>query len=391
MWLASNGPLKHRRYSRLATGAAWLALLLAPHVWAEDRIVLRNLEVIRGESVAALSVDGVQLADQRLVGWDEIERITVTSAPQAEADRLLQQVGGPLFRLRQRLTVGDYANLLEPAEQIERLFAGRTGYASLLVHQSLMWGRLAAGERERALLPYVECLANIGSDPKLAARLPGTRRSTIDNVGLCRELPPIWFDEAAARAVLPVVLQRVAAIPAARRPVALYLYCGTLAAAAGDKAMAQRMAAAIPDRGRGGHWRAILEMQQAASEGGRAAVTELAEFDRLLADDRSLALYWHAKLRLAQAGSGDSANQEARADALLQLLRIPAAYGSQQPEVAAAALHEVTLQLEPTRPVQAVRVRRELLEHYRRTYYGRAASASPPAAGEAGSADSAEP
>src|SRR4051812_3895715 len=74
---------------------------------AEDRIVLRNIQVITGKTVVAFDEDGVRLSGTppQSLGWDEIESGRV-AADQARFDALLKKLGDPLYRIRLRLNSG---------------------------------------------------------------------------------------------------------------------------------------------------------------------------------------------------------------------------------------------------------------------------------------------
>ena len=65
---------------------------------------------------------------------------------QARFDQLLTELGGDLYRVRQRLAVGDWAGLLPHAEALEGRYAGRRSETAYMVFQALMWSRLAVGQ-----------------------------------------------------------------------------------------------------------------------------------------------------------------------------------------------------------------------------------------------------
>lgn len=361
MWLAFDRRL--RLAAALALGAAlWPA---GSEAAAADRIRLRSLDVIRDRVVVDFDVDGVRLDDQRLLGWDEIERASLGLERQAAFDRMLKELGEPLYRIRQRLKVGDYAGLRRHAEQLHEKYVSRPSEAGFMVSQALMWARLAAGERERALAPCLECCAKLQVRPELARSLPGTRNSQIDlGTGFTPELPPLWFDSNAARQSLAEATRRAAEVRQPRPP-GVYVYCATLALAAGDQALASRMLDALPPEEPWPQWRGLVEAQaEVVGQAPGAAVAQLhSRLGRLPANARPLGLYWLGRAHL-QSGR--------TADGMLMLLRLPASYGGRQPELAGAALHACMRALEDSRQdVEAVAVRRELLEQYPATHFAR--------------------
>ncbi|MEX2026554.1 MAG: hypothetical protein WEH44_04625, partial [Pirellulaceae bacterium] len=152
---------------------------------AADRLILRNLELIADRTVTAVDDDGILLDKPLSAGndrltWDEIERGRVSPDLQAEFNRLKDELGPPLFKLRQRMRIGDYAGLLAPAEELYPRFSPRQSQSAYLVCQSLMWGRLAAGQREAAVEPFLRCVDLLARDVADPRRLPGPRRLLVN-------------------------------------------------------------------------------------------------------------------------------------------------------------------------------------------------------------------
>src|SRR5690349_12003618 len=103
--------------------------LLAAIGESADRLILRNLDIILDRTVTALDEDGLVLDAPRAGGgnritWDEIERGKV-ALDQARFDALLSELGPPLYRIRQRLKIGDYVAASEPAELLYEKFSRR--------------------------------------------------------------------------------------------------------------------------------------------------------------------------------------------------------------------------------------------------------------------------
>ena len=144
----------------------------------------------------------MQLDDGTRLSWDDIETARLAEDKQAEFERLRKELGEPLYRIRQRLSVGDYRGALPHAEAVYRQYADRESPTAYMVVQALMWGRLAAGRREEALEPYLRCVEYLRR-MKGSVSLPGERRLAHDpKTGLSPELLPVWFDERAAQTAL---------------------------------------------------------------------------------------------------------------------------------------------------------------------------------------------
>jgi hypothetical protein len=338
-----------------------------PSSRAEDRIILRNLNVITGKTVVGFDEDGVRLDDGTRIGWDEIERGRVRAEQQAAFDRTLEELGEPLYRIRQRLTVGDYPGLLTHAEAVYGRYVRRRSPTAYMVAQALMWARTAVGRREEAVEPYLRCYTYLRSLPESQVDLPGRRRLRFDGeTGMSPELIPVWFDSQAAGSALPGVLATISEMPPPR-PEGTRVYYGTLALASGSL----DRGASVLGGMQGGHpvlaeLRDIGLAQREVTAGRPGpAVSQLAgRFDRLTPANKPLAIYW---LGMARA----TAPQEtAQREGVLELLHLPALYGRQYPELAAAALFQAMESLTAWGDESGRRaVRRELLDQYRQTYH----------------------
>jgi hypothetical protein len=296
--------------------------------------------VIRDRTVVACDEDGARLDEpledgRRLLRWDEIARGKVAEAQQGTFDQLLEELGLPLLRLRQRLKTRDYRALLEPAQQLAPRFRERKSDAAYLVVQSLMWGALANGEREAALAPYLRALELLRTHAADAKRLPGERRLAFDpQTGLSPELLTLWCDRDAAREALPHVRDAITAM-STPRPEATRLYFGTLALVAGDEDTAGKMLDGWNPEARSlAELRRIALAQREVQAGmpGAAVAALKTEGTKLLPENRALAEYWLAR------ATGEPQDSLARQDAALDLLAIAARHGTSQPAVSAAAI-----------------------------------------------------
>ncbi len=357
---------------------ATLALSLFGEVAMADRIILRNLKIIDGPQVVAFDEDGVRLDDKRLIGWYDIEKARVANNQQAAFDQMLRELGGPLFRIRQRMRVGDYKDLAPHAEPIYARYAERKSPTAYLVMQATMWSRVAVGRREAAVEPYCRCFEYLRTPRQPQNLLPGERRLDYDpETGMCATLAPVWFDSKAAKAVLPNVYKAIGAM-GRPRPAGAYVYFVTLALAAGDTATADRVLVAVKDTsGPIGELKAIVAVQRELASGppGPAYDRLKAELPEISSANRPLALYWLGRAQLA------STDVETRKQGLVRLLRIPALHADQAPEIGAAALFhgmQVLKQLDDVRG--SVALRNELLVRYGQTYFAAQALAPSPAA-----------
>jgi hypothetical protein len=364
-----------------SAAALFFAAALAGQSPAADRLILRNLDILTDRTVTALDEDGLVLDASRpggaaLITWDEVERGTI-ALDQARFDELLKSLGPPLYRIRQRLKIGDYEALAEPAELLYPRFAERQSQTAYMVCQATMWSRLADGRREAAVEPYLRSLELLRSGAAPASGLPGERQLPFEaKTGLSPDFLPVWFDADAAKAELAAVQQAIRRV-AQPRPEGVYVYYASLALAAGETAEAQRVLPSI--RGEDplcARWREILLAEQEVRSGSPGPnVAALGEsLDSLPPVCRPAALYW---LGLAGVQSADEASIK---DGILHLLAIAAAHPREQPELAAAGLYHAAAALDKLKDGPgAAAVRYELTSQYGGTYFGAKATGKPEA------------
>lgn len=344
----------------------WLVGSATPTVHGADRIILRNLKVLTDKTVTSFDEDGVRLNNTQVLGWDEIEKAKIAPDQQAAFDAMLDALGDHLYRIRQRLTVGDYAGLLPHAEAIQERFVGRTSDTAYTALQALMWGRLATGQREASLAPYLQCYDILRRRGKLEIRLPGERQLVFDvRTALTPDLTAVWFDAVAAKAEMPKVYQVIRGMQ--DRPEGVFIYYASLASAAGDDETAGKVLGAVKSTEPPiSELRDIVAAQREILTGvspnfaTRNLSDNIAKFS---SNNLPLGLYWLGRQRVS---SDDVGMQKL---GLLDLLRIPAAYGDTQPELAGAALSLAMQKLVELKDVRgSVALRGELLSKYGSTY-----------------------
>ena len=198
---------------------------------AAGRIILRNTKIYRNPVIVKMDQDGVALQGGTTLTWDVIESGKL-DAKQAEFDGFLKDLGNNLFRIRQRMEVGDYKGLLMHAEKVYARYRGRSSDTALMVCHALMWSRLSHGQREMAVEPYLQAFELVRTSKRKGP--PGRRALRVDmKTGISEEILPVWFDAAAAKKSLPAVVKTIAKM---KKPVpeGIRIYYGTLALAAGD-------------------------------------------------------------------------------------------------------------------------------------------------------------
>jgi hypothetical protein len=367
-------------------------ILLATTAPAVDRLILRNLDIVFERTVVSLDEDGVVLDGPRPGGgsritWDEIERGRV-AVDQQRFDRLLSELSGPLYRIRQRLKNGDYVAAGEPAESLYPTFYERKSQSAYLVCQAVMWSRLSTGKREAALEPYLRCYELLRTRAAVSGGLPGPRRLNTDAAtAISAELAPIWFDAAAAKEELPKVQQVIRGL-SQPRPEGAYVYYASLAIAAGEKSEAEKVLPLLMT-GDMVWWRKLVEAEaelrplfvldhagktqdphpnplpEGEGTGGSLLrrLTEIQDSLPRACQPVGLLLQGMASTQLAD-------ENDVRAG-VLALLTLPAKSAAEQPELAAAGLYHAARALDKLKDGrEATILRQELRSRFAATHFG---------------------
>lgn len=344
---------------------------------AADRIMLRDLTVLRDRSVRDLSEDGVRLDDDRLLTWDLIEKGKCKQ--QADFDQLLQEIGEPLYRIRQRLKVGDYLAASEPAEQLYARYLHRESESAYLVMQATMWSRLNSGRREAAIPAYISCCRLLRRHNELSQSLPGSRRMILDAAtGFTPEILPVWFDASAAKKAMPdvkLVLDQLLARDSEVDKSAtewfgdgIRLCVGTLALTAGETKYSEEILQSMCQTG--DFARQLQRLGRSAvaiqAEKYEIVIAELSSVETWPSHVRPVVHYWTGLAKVS------APSRSSRLDGILELLHIPALDGSTQPELASAALFHAANACEAVGDAAgSAAIRKELRTRYPSTPHGR--------------------
>ena len=347
----------------------WMALLCICLIasgrgTAADQIVLRDLTILTDRRVEKFNADEIRLDNGQRLTWDQIEKAQI-AVDQASFNQLLSELGTPLYRIRQRLKVGDYSALLRHAETLYSRYSKRRSKTAYMVIQAVMWGRLAAGQRALAVEPYLRCydlLRGVGDQP---IPLPGKRRLQFDpQTGICKEFLPLWFDRtAAARAlkqVTTLVEMTADPCPAAR------LYQTALKLAIADQQTDIVSVSAHSKLPLASQLTSILQVQREVLTGqpGAAVLNLEGSLSRVDHSLHPLAYYWLGRAHLLNKNPND------HRQGLLLLLKIPALHHRTFPDVAAAGLAHAAQTLHAAGDQQAsAALQRELSTRYSGTWH----------------------
>ena len=192
--------------SPFRTGVMGVSLIVVS-VFSSDSssqtLTLRNLESVDATRIS-FDEDAIVTAKGRRIWWDHVLRGTVKPSQQQQFDRLLADIGTPLFRIRHRLAVGDYEALAETSEKLLAQYPQtspneKNCRAMFLASVGSYFARIENGKREHATLALIQASQLVIRFPELKnEQLP--KDLTVREIEACfaQSLPPIWFGKNSA-------------------------------------------------------------------------------------------------------------------------------------------------------------------------------------------------
>ena len=383
---------KRRNFKPLVLGLVWLQfglnmaysnILPGQEANAIDPIVLRDLTLIRGDSIVDFNDSSILLTNGNRLTWDQVLKATLSDGRQDEFDQKLEQIGLPLFRLKSRIRRGDWLGAGEIAGPIydSSSESGKQTTdvdAAYLVSLATMKSRVRRGDRAGALIPFVNAaklqfraspgaLEIVGED-----RIAGRECQT----GLSSELLPIWFDHSKLEKIanqLSNILENSAADVGGSQAPGMTLYLASIKIELGQTEQAISLLGSLESATESDPelkaWQTVMlaRLQQKNSHPLNAQTMLETNSNKITGTAGVAALYY---LGINNMELVDTSDVD-RSKALLTLLRIPALYGTEQPDLAAAAIYQSARIAElREKKTDAQKLRDELLRRYPQTYHG---------------------
>ena len=315
-----------------------MLLLAASSATAQYKIVLRSLEEVEANS---FDFDDQQIStdDGRHYYWDQVFSGEVAPNQQAEFERLLRDIGMPLFRIRHRMLIQD-SRSLQVAEHLNQKYSGikatrENCRTKFIISLATFCHAHGESKRQQAMIPLFEMARLIKSFPVLKSeKLP--KGLTVGEIEQCLTsmLVPIWFDQQNASSTLAQTRTRFETLLEDWSDGEL-IYLASLGIAAKDE-FGMNCLAELGNRSSTivKSWRPILLAYQESYETrpGQHIDALKRKAENWNGPQRAVAQYLLGRA----SGTFDK-----RFDAgILQLLFIPANYGEQLPHLSAASLFE---------------------------------------------------
>lgn len=304
-----------------------LFIATSPSVSAQT-LVLRDLTLVPSARIRSLQEEGLQLADGRTFGWDEILRAEVGTRWQDDVDDYLKTIGQPLFRLKKRISDGDFALAAEIAPLLQKSSNPQVRFLS---NRALMLNLAQRGQPEaavphmfRAMLAQQAIKGDVTGDAQSQSKslLKELMFSDGEFKTIVPKLLPVFGDSAAAvEALDQISAMGNERVLVKKIPVAA-VYLNLLGA------VSQKFNKNLPLDAKLRHWRAVVGM--AAREIPRQSLTDMVANKE--PDFRVTAMFYFSQ-------SEKNANLQQR---ILTLLKITAGWQETFPQVAQLSLEQAT-------------------------------------------------
>ncbi len=313
-------------------------LLLAPRTDGETQVVLRGAATPLEAPVESVDRAGVRVggSEARVIGWDSVKIVVGDLA--ADAERF-GELADDAWRARLRLSRGDLA-MAEPLfESLQTELLDAPGPTALMVNEGLLRCRLRRGDQAGAMEPWLQAVAmreaghRVAGDPPLMAVLD-------QDLLLPAALPPIWLGDGATASVLT---QSTLPPPEGEGASNLAVAMRSMYLAAAQFEIDGSPAGDIPPINHsGGMFVRDIVLSRAGDEDQRRRARESLEAGL---DDLH---GWQEAWRRAALGRSllRESDRELRVRGVLQLLHLPARFGSSQPYLTGLALAEASVELE---------------------------------------------
>ena len=222
-------------------------LLIAAHpAWtnAQVQLVLRDLATVTTTSLD-IQEFYIELDGGKKYYWDEVLHSSgLSENDQNIFDHRVNTFGLPLYRIRHRLTIGDWTSLSEIIDEFVQLIGTQPAKrlderTSYLLKLAKLRARLADGNREESLVLFFElCQIDLGDSSIRKDFHSGDFSNEEIDTGFTTQILPIWFDEFTSRGVLNEIGAQE--LNPADLPDGKLIYLSSLHAAAGNQDHAKK-------------------------------------------------------------------------------------------------------------------------------------------------------
>lgn len=311
--------------------------------------------------VTGVSIRGVEVGgdEARVIGWDNVKRVIGRRAPDAAP---YMDMAERAWRARIRLARGDFGLASALLEDLYAHLAGEAGPTALMVAEGTMACRLWYGDRVAAVDAWLEAVRLRAMGERIAGD-PPLHPMVDPHTLLTPALAPLWLEREGLMGLADSwdgsapatgdVAGRLRVLYAASAQRALGL-------AVDEEAVASAALSGDPHAGVA----LVGQIVQAMSSDPSRRDSARAALRAGLQDDMGT---WREAWRRAALGRSllIEDDEAARLAGLFELVHLPARFARSQPQLAGAALAEMSLELSRRGEAEAAeRLRAELASRY---------------------------
>lgn len=378
----SSRRLSCKYYSQTAWGMILAVLVLMQTgscLRAQTTIDANDILFLNGPSRVQLippleiSESGIADSNGHHFPWQAVRSARLSnSTDQQKFVLLLQQVGEPLYLLDRRLKLGDAHGLIELCEKLEPFGSKLSQEDASLLALANLQGSSQNHQDEIAIMHWLNFL-RVGSASSTAACYPESRISDEEvKSGMLTRIFPLFFDSSQARFALSQLDNSVYQLKESTTGHRVYRVALLLACDDIDEAQRQMISWPVDEIPALKEWQQIFALQIELQRGTVDRATLVAIENQLT--EFSYAGRWVARFWLQVAQSASSTTDRNFRNAMLSWLEIAAESADRHPNFTAAALsHAQQLAEGRNWTFEASRIRSELIEKYRMTYFGKLA------------------
>ncbi len=355
-------------------------------------IVLRDLTVIREQTIVDFDARAIQLSSGNELSWDQVLSAVVSPERQAKFDGYKTNIGLPLFRMKYRASQRDWSGIGELAEPLYKTLKASglsiEGDPSTcyLICVATMQARIHAQDFAGAVLPFLQA-AKI----QRAHAAPGVE-NTLDRETVFQLLPtadvesmlsseilPIWFNEDQSKQAFETLANSFVPTSSSTETGAI-VYLASLAIEAKRLELARELMALLenPDE-LTKPWQIVLQAQLEIATGHPNKAAELIAVESLKLSQATQAIGYYLKAAACFAPVDPAShvpvvelNDDVANQAVLDLLKIPAVFGQQYPALAAAAIYQAANIVSTQGQASECDIlRQELMLRYPNSYHAR--------------------
>ena len=344
--------------------AVMLCSFCCPPAHGQSNIILRDLSLIEGREITSFDFQSIKLDDNTQLGWDQVFRATVQPERQAEFDKNIKELGLPLFRLRQRIAIGDWNRLNEIADRLMVRYSGVDSPTGKTVCIATMKGRLETRSRAAAVLPFLMACAKSAELSPQTLEAIGITNAELQS-GISNQILPVWFDLRAVEKQKDAIVA-YSQEPGVTLPPGGNIYLASFCIALEQWDQAKQYLDQIDSNADTQPWKQLLLAEvKHRQNGATGGISGHRVKPETLPAIVAVGQFWEAENSARDTAADPAAK-------ILNYLKVSALWGEQFPTLSSASLYRAILLAKSSNMTgEAETLAAELLRSHRNSYHER--------------------